>query len=95
MTSKIHQKLAIFDFRTVLSIDFILLITYFVIFFYVFLLQAKMHLLILPKEEINTLKDLNKGHLSLLKHIHDKAVEISSRYSQKFFIFLKITLLVH
>lgn len=41
--------------------------------------KAKKHFLILPKAEINTIKDLKKEHLSLLNHMHNKAEELISR----------------
>jgi len=42
--------------------------------------KAKYHYLILPKAEINTIRELKREHLSLLKHMHSKAEELITKY---------------
>ncbi|ESO12979.1 hypothetical protein HELRODRAFT_62577, partial [Helobdella robusta] len=50
--------------------------------------KAKHHYLVLPKDNIANLKALNSSHIPLLKHMHDKALDLcknsESKWSFKF-----------
>ncbi|CAE1323938.1 APTX [Acanthosepion pharaonis] len=41
--------------------------------------KAKYHFLVLPKEKIPNMKSVNKDHIQLLKHMHDKGTEIAEK----------------
>ena len=44
-----------------------------------FTFQARFHFLVLPKENISSLKKLEKDHLPLLRHMQQKGRELAEK----------------
>ncbi|KAL8593916.1 hypothetical protein ACOMHN_032337 [Nucella lapillus] len=45
--------------------------------------KARFHFLVMPRTKITSLKDLDRSHLDLLHHIHQKGLEIADRANKE------------